>query len=83
VNVVLDDGFWTRASRDEARAWAATLGVPLHLYTLTLPEAEARRRVALRNAEPGQLHIAPETLDLFWSRFEPVGPDERCVPLPR
>ena len=82
LNVVLDDGYWTRASRDDLRAWADTLNVPLHLYSLNLPEDEARRRVTRRNAEPGSLYIAPETFRLFWSRFEPLEPDESQEPLP-
>lgn len=78
VSVVLDDGFWTRASRDELRRWAADLGVPLRLYTLPLPPAEARRRIEARNAEPGSLYIAPATYELFLGRFEPLGPDEQA-----
>ncbi|WP_424950237.1 AAA family ATPase [Deinococcus sp.] len=76
LNVVLDDGYWTRASRDGLRAWADGLGVPLRLYALSLSEGEAWRRVAQRNAEPGSLYVAPETFDLFWRQFEALGPDE-------
>ena len=74
LHVVLDDGYWTRASRDDL--WADGLGVPLRLYALSLPEGEARRRVAQRNAQPGSLYVAPETFDLFWRQFEPLCPDE-------
>ena len=80
LNVVLDDGYWTRASRNELRAWADGLRVPLHLHALSLPEDEACRRVARRNAESGALFIAPETFTLFLSRFEPLGPDEPREP---
>ena len=81
LHVVLDDGYWTRASRDDLRRWAAELGTPLRLYALTLPEAEARRRIRARNAQPGNLYIAPETYDLFWQNFEPLQPDEPHEPL--
>ena len=80
LHVVLDDGYWTRASRDELRRWAAGLDVPLKLYALTLPEAEARRRMGERNAKPGSLYIAPETYDLFWRTFEPLQSDETHEP---
>ncbi len=82
LHVVLDDGFWTRASRDDLRRWAADLGVPLRLYALILPEAEARRRVRERNAQLGSLYIAPETYDLFWQGFEPLqqGEPHESVP---
>ena len=76
IHVVLDDGYWTRASRDDLRTWASGLNVPLKLYALTLPEAEARRRVEARNVKPGSLYIAPETYDLFWQSFEPLQRDE-------
>ena len=82
LQVVLDDGYWTRASRDGLRSWAAELGVPLKLYALILPEAEARRRVRERNAQLGSLYIAPETYDLFWRTFEPLQPDEPHEPMP-
>ena len=82
LHVVLDDGFWTRASRDDLRRWAADVGVPLRLYALILPEAEARRRVRERNAQPGSLYIAPETYDLFWQGFEPLQQSEPHEPVP-
>ena len=82
LHVVLDDGYWTWASRDGLRSWAAELGVPLKLYALILPEAEARRRVRERNAQLGSLYIAPETYDLFWQGFEPLqqGEPHESVP---
>jgi predicted kinase len=76
LDVVLDEGFWTRNSRDDLRSWAAELGVSLRFYSVNLPKSEAWQRVQKRNAEPGSLHIAPETFELFFSRFEPLGPDE-------
>lgn len=79
VPVILDHGFWTRASRDVLRLKAAVLGVPLTLYALTVPDGEALRRVRKRNAEAGALFIADETYDLFRARFEPLGPDEVAV----
>jgi predicted kinase len=79
IPVILDHGFWTRESRDVLRAKAAALGVPLTLYALTLPDAEALRRVQARNAEPGALYIAEETYRLFRRRFEPAGGDEGAV----
>lgn len=79
VPVILDDGFWTRASRDALRAKAAALGVPLTLYALRLPDEEALRRVQQRNKESEALFIADETFRLFRARFEPLEPDEAAV----
>ncbi len=77
LDVVLDDGFWTRASRDELRAWASGLGVGLRWYALELPEAEAWARIERRNAEPGTMFISRETYELLRGRFQPLEPDER------
>lgn len=79
VPVILDHGFWTRASRDALRAKAAALGVPLILYALRLPHEEALRRVRERNRREGALHIADETFALFRARFEPLESDEAAV----
>ncbi|MCP2012937.1 putative kinase [Deinococcus sp. HSC-46F16] len=76
VPVILDHGFWTRASRDALRAKAARLGVPLTFHVLTLPDEEARRRVRARNEVDGTMYIADETYALFRERFEAMGADE-------
>ena len=79
LSVVLDEGLWTRFERDELRVEAAALGVPFILYALHTPEAVARERIRRRNLEPGSLHIAENTYDLFRPRFERLGPDETHV----
>lgn len=79
VPVILDHGFWTRASRDELRARAAGLGVPLTFHVLALPDEEALRRVRARNEVGGAMYIADETYRLFRGRFEALGADEEGV----
>ncbi|TSA83035.1 ATP-binding protein [Deinococcus detaillensis] len=74
--VVLDEGFWTRRERDDLRAEAEQLGVPLILYALSTPESVARERIRHRNQEPHSLYIAENTYNLFRPRFEPLEPDE-------
>ncbi len=76
LEVVLDDGYWTRTSRDALRAWAHALGAPLKLYALNLPDEEAWRRIEARNRQPGSLHVAAETYALFRQQYEPLMPDE-------
>jgi predicted kinase len=78
VDVVLDFGFWTRQSRDEARERARKLGAAVKLYQLTCSEPEMRRRVLARTAAmpPGALWINEAAIDLFRLRLEPLGPDE-------
>ena len=77
--VILDEGLWTRRERDELRAQAAALGVPLTIYALNTPEPLARERIRQRNAGPGSLYIADNTYDLFRPRFEALEPDEAHV----
>ena len=81
ADVILDGGFWSRASRDAARRRAATLGVPCRLYCVTCPDDLARQRVLRRTAEapPGALHIDDATVDALNARVEPLGPDEDCI----
>nr|WP_256444651.1 AAA family ATPase [Deinococcus sp. GbtcB9] len=76
VPVILDEGLWTRVSRDELRAQAAALGVPLTLHVLPFDPATARERIAARNEEAGAHFVAPATFELFLPRFEPLTPDE-------
>jgi predicted kinase len=77
LDVVLDYGFWTRASRDHARAQAIAAGARSLLYWVRCGEEVARARCRARNADlRGSLFIADATFDLLKNRFEPLGPDE-------
>ncbi len=81
ADVVLDGGFWTRASRDDARRRAAALGVSCQLYDVRCPEALARARTVRRTREmpAGALVITEPTFDALKARIEPLGPDEPHV----
>jgi predicted kinase len=79
ADVILDFGFWTRASRDEARAGAAKVGAHVRLYCLECPETIARSRCRARNANlDGSLHITDNTYDVLRARFQPLQADESC-----
>jgi predicted kinase len=78
IDVVLDHGFWTRRSRDEARAMVVSLGATPKLYRLVCPDAVADARVLAR-AKAGIvdcLRIDEHALRVFHSRYEPLQPDE-------
>ena len=49
--VVLDQGFWSRSERDEARAYFAANGVECELRYLRISDEEWSRRIDKRNAE--------------------------------
>jgi predicted kinase len=78
VDVVLDQGFWTRAGRDAARVRVAALNARFVLYHVTCPEETMRRRVLSRSQEvpTDSLWINAEAFDLFKARFEPLADDE-------
>jgi len=78
TDVIIEGGFWTRASRDDARRRAGELGVPCRLYALQCPVEDARRRVLARTAAmpPGTLEITGPTFDFLVRQLEPLGADE-------
>ena len=77
VDVILDYGFWTRASRDAARQRAAAAGAACRLYSLQCSDATARKRCQQRNAKlQGSLFIADNTFDVLKARLEPLQADE-------
>jgi predicted kinase len=77
ADVVLDYGFWSRASRDAARRSAAALGCNTRLYALHCSEPTARRRCRERNHNlAGSLLITDPTFDALKARFEPLALDE-------
>jgi predicted kinase len=79
-DVVLDFGFWSRVSRDEARVKATALGAEYKLYLLDAPEDILKKRVRKRNENlQGSLYIDDHAFELFKSRFEPLGKDEEHV----
>jgi predicted kinase len=79
TDVVLDAGFWTRSSRDDARERASTLGVKLKFYALVCPAHVARERTLRRTEERRGdcLIIDGEAFDAFCAEFEPILPEER------
>ncbi len=77
-DVVLEGGFWSRASRDDARRRATDIGASCRLYALQCPVEEARRRVLARTAvmPPNTLEITGPTFDRLLRQVEPLGEDE-------
>ncbi len=78
VDVILENGFWSRRERDDFRARAAALGADTKLHFLDVPRDELLRRLALRNAAvpPDAFRVNEAQLDLWSRSFEPPTPDE-------
>ncbi|MFD2610634.1 AAA family ATPase [Deinococcus taklimakanensis] len=78
VDVVLDDGFWTRAERQKYRAQAEAVGAEVQLIYFDVPVEELRRRLSARNQNliPGTFEIDDAAPDPFITKFEVPGPEE-------
>lgn len=60
--VILENGFWDRAERDEKRRLARSLGAAVELRYLAVSSKELHERIGRRNREPGAAVITPELL---------------------
>lgn len=80
-DVILEGGFWSRASRDDARRRAEEFCVPCKFYALRCSVEEARRRVSARTKTmpPGTLEITDTTFDFLLGKLEPLGADEEYI----
>ncbi|MDR0319608.1 MAG: ATP-binding protein [Rickettsiales bacterium] len=73
-DVVFDMGNWTRASRDENRKWAKSLGADYKFYSMKCtPETALKRSAARDDGYP------PERFAEQFKRFEPMQADEEFV----
>ena len=80
-DVILDFGFWSRASRDEARCKAKIVNAEVKLYFVTCSEEVMRKRVAKRsnNLPTDSLWIDENAFELFKQRYEALGEDENYI----
>lgn len=69
VNVILENGFWSRSERDSYRARATAIGVQTKLHYLDVPLEELKRRLAKRNVAlpPDTFHVSEDDL-VKWAR---------------
>ena len=78
IDVILENGFWSRSERDDYRARAAAIGADTRIHFLDVPRDELLRRLALRNSAlpPDTFRVNKAQLDLWLGWFEPPTPDE-------
>ena len=81
-NVILENGFWSRAERMSYRAEAEALGADVVLHFLDVERDELWNRLKRRNAALplGTFAVTEDELDEWWGWFEPPTADE-LVPL--
>jgi predicted kinase len=80
-DVILDFGFWSRASRDEAREKAQVMKAEVKLYYISTPEQLMKERVLQRSdvLPESALMIDDYAFELFKSRFEKLAQDESHI----
>lgn len=78
INVILENGFWSRAERDSYRAQGEALGAQVKLYYLDVSRDELWARLQRRNANLplATFAVTEDQLDLWLSWFEPPTADE-------
>jgi predicted kinase len=78
VNVVLENGFWSRAERAMYRSQAEVLGARVKLIYLNVERDELWARLSKRNENlpPGTFAVREDQLDLWMSWFEPPTQEE-------
>ncbi|MGD1898148.1 MAG: AAA family ATPase [Phormidesmis sp.] len=77
-DVILDFGFWSRASRDDAREKVRSIGSTSLLHCVTCADDVLKARVLARTQTmpAGALKIDESAISCFRARFEPLEPDE-------
>ena len=80
-DVILDFGFWTRASRDRAREFARSVNAEVKLYSICCSDEFMKRRVASRNKDlpSDSLWIDDCAFELFKQGYEALEKDEPHV----
>jgi len=81
TDVILDIGFWTRASRDEALNRVRSIGAVAKFYEISCPQQIMRARALKRSERPStdSLWIDGPGFDKLIAEFEPMQNDEKFV----
>jgi len=78
VNVILENGFWSKEERLSYQQAAKSLGCRVELHFLDLFREELWQRLERRNSnlEEGNIKVSRDQLDLWMNWFEPPEIDE-------
>lgn len=81
IDVILDEGFWERETRDEMRKRTHAIGAKLVMYYLDTPIEAIRERVLGRNNNltKESFEISREMLDDYLKYWEPPMEDEEFI----
>lgn len=78
LNVILENGFWSREERNRFRTEADSLGARVELYYLNVSFEELWQRLEKRNANlpAGTFNVRRDELEQWATIFEPPSEDE-------
>jgi len=78
INVILENGFWSREERNRFRAEASALGAQTELHYLDVDVDELWKRLSKRNANlpSSTFHVSKESLKEWADSFEAPLEDE-------
>jgi predicted kinase len=78
INVILENGFWSREERMRFRSGAESLGARVELHYLNVDVNELWERLSRRNENlpPGTFVVKRDELELWAESFEPPTEDE-------
>lgn len=81
IDVVMDEGFWEKETRNEMRRRAKAIGAKVVMYYLDTPIETVRERVLRRNDNPPKdsFKISREMLDGYLKNWEPSTEDENYL----
>jgi predicted kinase len=81
IDVIMDEGFWERETRDEMRRRADAIGAKAVMYYVQTPIETIRERVVGRNNNltKESFEISREMLDDYLKSWQPPSEDEEYI----
>ena len=81
IDVIMDEGFWEKETRDEMRRRIAAIGAKAIMYYVETPIETIRERVVGRNntLTKDSFKISREMLDNYLMYWQPPGEDEDYI----
>ena len=81
IDVILDEGYWTRLHRDEIKKRVEKAGAREVMYYVSTPLEEMKKRVINRSKNPGKesFEISEEMFDRYVKSWQPPEEDEEFI----
>ncbi len=81
VDIILDDGFWSRSRRDKMRNRITKAGANFQLYHIKCSDETMKQRTLRRSEDSSEdaFYIDKAAIETFKKRFEPLDDDEEHV----